>query len=542
MWMWVAIGLVVVVGPALWRRWVVQRALAEVMALPIFPSSYAQEDPAAIPVSIRDGLAVASAELVPLGFEHVGYIAGPVFPGMPPRVLAIHRHPREGTFANAAFALGAFKGVIVEFVTLFADGGWLWTVNRRGHVFRDDYAKGRVKDCVATTIAEQWQVHREHLATEPGRARHDPDLAGLADHLNGVTEEENDLAIADGSRRRSDDGESFRFTRQGATLHIEAAQKAAQRRAGAPPLTGALAMPLPVDELERKYQDFVFIRSQWPRMRGVRAFLISMIAFAATAVFFPTWIWILWLIPFLLLHELGHFATLRLFGHSDATIRFVPFMGAATLTTTQFRKLSHEMIVLLAGPVPGIVLALALFQLTDFAHASYTVGIAITLVTLNGLNLLPAYPLDGGRIVHALVSAGRPAVDMGLRAFAASLFVGLAIAYRDITLAILGVGSFLLLGSGVRRARLEEAIRRRPDFDPALAPQQHRRFIFEALSGKEGSNGRAWLSSVQELAVSLRHGQAPWTQTLPWFALYAAVLGGRRVDGERARGDSRCPI
>ena len=56
--------------------------------------------------------------------------------------------------------------------------------------------------------------------------------------------------------------------------------------------------------------------------------------FGASSLLFPHWAWLLWLLPFLLLHELGHWSAMRLFGHRDARIRFIPFLGAATLTTS----------------------------------------------------------------------------------------------------------------------------------------------------------------------------------------------------------------
>ena len=123
----------------------------------------------------------------------------------------------------------------------------------------------------------------------------------------------------------------------------------------------------------------------------------------------------LWVIPVVLFHELGHWVAMRAFGHRDATIRFIPFFGAATMTTKQFAKLSHEMVVLLAGPVPGMILGLALIQLSLAGVSGYTLFAGIALVSLNVVNLLPLHPLDGGRhparAGHRRAAALRPRAE-----------------------------------------------------------------------------------------------------------------------------------
>src|SRR5439155_12865752 len=66
------------------------------------------------------------------------------------------------------------------------------------------------------------------------------------------------------------------------------------------------------------------------------------------------------LVAVLLYHELGHFVAMKLFGYRDATIFFVPFFGAATVGRKHDATAAQQIIVLLAGPVPGLLLALGL--------------------------------------------------------------------------------------------------------------------------------------------------------------------------------------
>ena len=543
---WIAIGVLVLLGPRLLRWWVKRINQTNFLSIPIYPVAYVRAAPESIPSSILDGLAVVTAELAPLGFNLLGYIGSPLLPDKPPRFMAVLRHPGERAFATVGFALGELKGAVVDFETTFEDGGLVRTVNRRGRFTLVNLDNRRVEDPLVATIADQWHAHQGVVAGEHSRVPLDLDLTEVAGLRNANDLAEHEQGVRDGLYQSAADGRSFRFTPRGAALLSQRVLEAAPRLAKAPAPQGALAMPIPVDDLERKYQDLIYLVAQRPKRRGSSVFLLSLVAFGASALFFKHWAWLLWSIPFLLLHELGHYTTMRMYGHRDATIRFIPFFGAATLTTTQFRKLSHEMVVLLAGPLPGIAIGFLLFQLADFGHNPTMVGIGITLVTLNGLNLLPLHPLDGGRILHALITAGRPRLDFALRVIAGLAFAAAAIAFKDFTLGLLAVGGFLLLRSGLQRVRDENAIRNQPGFSPTLTPPERRWFIFNTLASKGGTDGHGWLRSVQELEVSLGHGQARWWINLPWLACYVACLGGLLVWSEsvfsvRPKIGGKCP-
>jgi Zn-dependent protease len=516
----ILVGLVVFGLP----RWVRFAGRRRLLNLPLYPVTYVEIPAADVPATIRDGLAVAFTELTPLGFEVLAYIGSPLFPGAPPRIVGVLRHATDHAIASVAFSIGAGFGATVDFDTTFEDGTWLRTVNRRGFYSRPSFPDGRQLDALAMTIAEQWQFHQRAVAAEPPRPARVLDLAEVARLRNERDAEESRLDLVDGHRHAEGDG-SCRFTPAGADAFIARVQAGAAALAKLQPPWGALAMPLPADERERQYHDLKFIASKRPRLGTWKGFLLSAAAFAASAFLFPHWQFFLWLIPFLLLHELGHFAAMRAFGHKDATIRFVPFFGAATMTTTRFKKLSHEMIVLLAGPVPGLVLAFVIFQLTDFHSGGQLMSVAITLVTINGLNLLPVHPLDGGRVVHALLTAGRPRLDLALKGLAGAAFLAAALKYDDFTLVILGGGILLFFRSGVKQWRLERAIRARPDFAPGLSEPARRRLIFEAMKGHEPGDQNLWLAAVQELEVALSHEPRRWAVVLPWLAVYGAMLG-----------------
>jgi Zn-dependent protease len=59
-------------------------------------------------------------------------------------------------------------------------------------------------------------------------------------------------------------------------------------------------------------------------------------------------------------------------------------------------------VILLAGPLPGIILGLLSHFIAEQTDIYFFEKLAWILVFLNLLNLLPVYPLDGGQLLHRL--------------------------------------------------------------------------------------------------------------------------------------------
>lgn len=116
------------------------------------------------------------------------------------------------------------------------------------------------------------------------------------------------------------------------------------------------------------------------------------------------------------LHELGHCFVAMRFGSGVHEILLTPIGGAAQMTDIPRRPL-HELLMALAGPAVSIVLA-GLFWLVGSALPLYSMRLALSydlyvnvfvlLAALNVMlvlfNLLPAFPMDGGRVLRALLS------------------------------------------------------------------------------------------------------------------------------------------
>lgn len=132
---------------------------------------------------------------------------------------------------------------------------------------------------------------------------------------------------------------------------------------------------------------------------------------------------IIWSLIFILalfvcvtLHEFGHALAARRFRILTKDITLYPIGGVARLEKMP-EKPQHELIVALAGPAVNFVILLLLFIYlrltklpTDFSIITHVTAnnFLLSLAIVNGwlavFNLIPAFPMDGGRVLRALLS------------------------------------------------------------------------------------------------------------------------------------------
>jgi Zn-dependent protease len=157
-------------------------------------------------------------------------------------------------------------------------------------------------------------------------------------------------------------------------------------------------------------------------------------------------------------HEAGHALAMRMAGYRDVNIFFVPFLGALTVGRDTGSSVRQRLIVMLAGPVPGLwlaVLALVLHQ--QLGGPFFLRPLAFALLFINALNLLPLTPLDGGRAVELLTSPAS-AVRLGLQALSGLGLLGLGVYLRSGFLIFLGAWWLFLLRRQVSLWRLRRQV------------------------------------------------------------------------------------
>ena len=178
------------------------------------------------------------------------------------------------------------------------------------------------------------------------------------------------------------------------------------------------------------------------------------------------------------LHELGHALAARHFGIRTRDITLYPIGGVARLERLS-EKPVEELLIALAGPAVNVVIAVLLLPLVGMlglpvglktfwgtALGFFLVNLLITNLLLVGFNLLPAFPMDGGRVLRAIL-----AMPLGrLRATEIAAKVGIGVAVMLVAayflldfgnpMLILIVGLMVLMGQQeLAMVRHQEAMR-----------------------------------------------------------------------------------
>lgn len=108
------------------------------------------------------------------------------------------------------------------------------------------------------------------------------------------------------------------------------------------------------------------------------------------------------LLVVLLIHEFGHFFAMKLYNYQNVKLFIVPLLGAFVSGKKHSVSQKQMSIIILAGPVPGIIIGTVLYVINQ-THPNETLKmLANVFVFINIFNLLPIYPLDGGRLLENL--------------------------------------------------------------------------------------------------------------------------------------------
>ncbi|QFU81910.1 site-2 protease family protein [Natronorubrum aibiense] len=155
------------------------------------------------------------------------------------------------------------------------------------------------------------------------------------------------------------------------------------------------------------------------------------------------------------LHELGHSLTAQRYGFPIDSITLWLFGGIAALSEMP-EDWKQEFNIAIAGPIVSVLVGVgsyALFVLTpvSFNGARFVLGyLAVLNVALAIFNMIPAFPMDGGRILRALLARSQPYAKATQQAASIgklfAIFMGL-FGLLSLNIILIGVAFFVYIAA-----------------------------------------------------------------------------------------------
>ena len=123
-------------------------------------------------------------------------------------------------------------------------------------------------------------------------------------------------------------------------------------------------------------------------------------------IFFNLGIQLLYHIIVLMIHEFAHAEVAKRRGYRLTRMRLMPY-GAQLSGDFNTLTVRDEVLIALAGPVANLITAAAFVAIWWLAPSSFLITESLVYISLYTaiFNLLPLYPLDGGRVLLAALSA-----------------------------------------------------------------------------------------------------------------------------------------
>lgn len=158
------------------------------------------------------------------------------------------------------------------------------------------------------------------------------------------------------------------------------------------------------------------------------------------------------LFTIVIIHELGHACTALSFGWRLKKIELLPFGGVAEVDEHGNRSIKEEALVIVAGPLMNVIMIIVGFLFlqagvisSSFAYLFIEYNVIILL-----FNLLPIWPLDGGKLLQLVCSLVLPykkAIERSLFISGACflLYVIVLVLFFPVYFSLWGIAIFLLI-------------------------------------------------------------------------------------------------
>lgn len=149
-----------------------------------------------------------------------------------------------------------------------------------------------------------------------------------------------------------------------------------------------------------------------PSYQKVLFLLLTLGAFMAAGGYRWGLSYTILIIAALFVHELGHVLAMKVFKYKNVSMLFLPFLGAAATGTPQKLNATKNALVSIAGPALGVLFAATCSILFVFSPHEYLYKFVVVSYFLNGFNLIPFKPLDGGHYLNAVLFSRFPTAQL----------------------------------------------------------------------------------------------------------------------------------
>jgi stage IV sporulation protein FB len=203
-----------------------------------------------------------------------------------------------------------------------------------------------------------------------------------------------------------------------------------------------------MSEMNINYQDKPALPEKENNSSFVKTFL-SVVLFAVLFYYFisDNILLIGLIVLVLFVHEIGHYLMMKRYKYENMSMIFVPFLGAMVQgkKSTAYSQLERANVIL-AGPLPGILIGISLFLAGLYYQEIYLVYTGTLFAIINILNLIPLDPLDGGQLLYLLYFDRKDMLRLYFLLGSSLSIIGLGIYFNNYIVIAFG----FLLGVRVR--------------------------------------------------------------------------------------------
>jgi Zn-dependent protease len=285
-----------------------------------------------------------------------------------------------------------------------------------------------------------------------------------------------------------------------------------------------------------QYADVLVQLNQLQNKKGgwgnaILILVVSVLLFVGAGSRQWSWQFVLMLVPILFVHEMGHYVAMRAFNYRNLRMFFIPFFGAAVSGRHYNVPGWKKVVVSLMGPVPGIVLGALIGGAGLVLHQPWLIKVALVALILNGINLLPVLPLDGGWVFHTLLFSRHHMLDAAFRVLAAFALMAGGSWSKDKILMYLGIPMLIGIPAAYRVARITRTLRERgvqpASPDDQTIPTETAVTIIDELKKAMPRGHSNKLVAQQTLQIFENMNARPpgWLASIGLFFAYFASLG-----------------